>query len=239
MRPCCVSPSAPPSWPRRYVRRSMRRAADPIRRRRIDLCPARALLVRVPPGPRPSLHWLRHQLPGFVRWLRCYYGGVRLLGFVHHRLQLLVFPMRTNGIPPLAEPKISRFPHKERPHMPGSPTTPGWASARDDAPVHFAFRDSDHVGTRDYLAFAAPWLAYALLYRRFTDASPTLSRVPAHGSGPMRFAAPSPWGTFTSYSLPVLIGAPEIKNTVEKLVRYGVLTWYYVVDHQSVGGPGG
>jgi len=77
--------------------------------------------------------------------------------------------MRTNGIPPLAEPEISRFPHKERPHMPGSPTTPGWASARDDAPVHFAFRDSDHVGTRDYLAFAAPWLAYALPYRRFTD----------------------------------------------------------------------
>ncbi len=53
--------------------------------------------------------------------------------------------------------------------MPGSPTTPGWASARDDAPVHFAFRDSDHVGTRDYLAFAAPWLAYALPYRRFAD----------------------------------------------------------------------
>ena len=77
--------------------------------------------------------------------------------------------MRTNGIPPLAEPEISRFPHKERPHMPGSPTTPGWASARDNAPVHFAFRDSDHVGTRDYLAFAAPWLAYALPYRRFTD----------------------------------------------------------------------
>jgi hypothetical protein len=112
--------------------------------------------------------------------------------------------MRTNGIPPLAEPEISRFPHKERPHMPGSPTTPGWASARDDAPVHFAFRDSDHVGTRDYLAFAAPWLAYALPYRRFTD---TLTGASA-GSGPMRFAAPSPWGTFTSYSLPVLICLP-------------------------------
>jgi hypothetical protein len=51
--------------------------------------------------------------------------------------------------------------------MPGSPTTPGWAGTCDDAPVHVAFRDSDHVGTRDYLAFAAPWLAYALPYRRF------------------------------------------------------------------------
>jgi len=45
-----------------------------------------------------------------------------------------------------------------------------------------------------------------------TDASPTLSRVPAHGSGPMWFATPSPWGTCTSYSLPVLIGAPGIKD---------------------------
>src|SRR5438309_9215417 len=64
-------------------------------------------------------------------------------------------------------PEISRFPHTERPHMPGSPTTPGWTGTCDDAPVHVAFRDFDHVGTRDYLAFAAPWLAYALPYRRF------------------------------------------------------------------------
>jgi hypothetical protein len=53
--------------------------------------------------------------------------------------------------------------------MPGSPTTPGWAGTRDDAPVHVAFRASDHVGTRDFLAFAAQWLAYALPYRRFAD----------------------------------------------------------------------
>src|SRR3954447_22592180 len=53
--------------------------------------------------------------------------------------------------------------------MPGSPTTPGWAGTRDDAPVHVAFHDFDHVGTRDYLAFAAPWLAYALPCRRFAD----------------------------------------------------------------------
>ena len=53
--------------------------------------------------------------------------------------------------------------------MPGSPTTPGWAGTRDDAPVHVAFRASDHVCTRDFLAFAAQWLAYALPYRRFAD----------------------------------------------------------------------
>jgi hypothetical protein len=77
--------------------------------------------------------------------------------------------MRTRGIPPLAKPEISRFPHKERPHMPGSSTTSGWAGARDDAPVHGAFRVYDHVGTRDFLTFAAQWLAYALPYRRFAD----------------------------------------------------------------------
>src|SRR5262245_26787839 len=36
-----------------------------------------------------------------------------------------------------------------------------------------------------------------------TDASPVPSQVPAHGSGPMRFATPSPWRTLTTYSLPV------------------------------------
>jgi hypothetical protein len=48
-----------------------------------------------------------------------------------------------------------------------------------------------------------------------TDASPTSSRVPTHGSGPMRIAIPSPWWTCTSYSLPVLIGAPKLKTFAE------------------------
>src|SRR5690242_12020591 len=42
------------------------------------LRPARALLARVPLGPRPSLHRLRSRslAPGVVRRLRRYYGGV-------------------------------------------------------------------------------------------------------------------------------------------------------------------
>jgi hypothetical protein len=75
--------------------------------------------------------------------------------------------MRTCGIHPQAKPETSRFPRKELPHMPGSSTTPGRAGARNNASVHVAFRDSDHVGTQDYLAFAAQWLAYVLPYRRF------------------------------------------------------------------------
>ena len=69
----------------------------------------------------------------------------------------------------LADPEISRFPRKERPYMPGSQTTPGWAGARDSAPVHFAFRGVNGVGTRDHNDFAAQWLAYMLPYRRFAD----------------------------------------------------------------------
>src|SRR5207302_9730553 len=65
------------------------------------LRPARALLARVPLGSRPSLHPLRHRLPSIVRRLLRYYGRIRLVAAVHHRLRLLGFPMRTNrGMPP-------------------------------------------------------------------------------------------------------------------------------------------
>ena len=60
------------------------------------------MLARIPLGLRPSLHRLRRGLlrsgtPHFVRRLHCYYGGVRLLVPVHHRLRLLAFPMRTRS----------------------------------------------------------------------------------------------------------------------------------------------
>jgi hypothetical protein len=51
--------------------------------------------------------------------------------------------------------------------MPGSPTTPSQTGARVGAPARVAFRYSDDVSTRDYFAFAAQWLAYALPCRRF------------------------------------------------------------------------
>src|SRR5205814_873383 len=85
---------------------------------------------------------------------------------VHHRLRLLAFPMRTGGNCRTVDRETSRFPRKERLHMPGSSTTPGRPGARDGAPVRVAFRTRNSVGTRG-LAFAAQWLAYALPYRRF------------------------------------------------------------------------
>ena len=57
--------------------------------------PVCALLARVPLGPRPWLHRLRSGRTRLVRRLHSYYGGVRLLTLVHHRLRLLAFPMRT------------------------------------------------------------------------------------------------------------------------------------------------
>jgi hypothetical protein len=87
---------------------------------------------------------------------------------VHHRLRLLAFPMRASGgKPPLVGHETSRFPRKERPHMPGSPTTPGRSGARAGAPARIAFRVVERVGTQNYPNFAAQWLACALPYRRF------------------------------------------------------------------------
>ena len=70
----------------------------------------------------------------------------------------------------MADPKTSRFPHKERLYMPGSQTTPGPAGARSNAPVGFAFREVNNVGTQVDNGFAAQWLAYTLPSRRFADA---------------------------------------------------------------------
>ncbi len=54
--------------------------------------------------------------------------------------------------------------------MPGSSTTPGRPGARDDAPIHVAFRPLNGVGTRDMKIIGAQWLAYVLPCRRFVDA---------------------------------------------------------------------
>jgi hypothetical protein len=51
--------------------------------------------------------------------------------------------------------------------MPGSSTTPSQTGARDDVPIYVAFRENEHVGTREFQVYAAQWLAYALPYRRF------------------------------------------------------------------------
>ena len=53
--------------------------------------------------------------------------------------------------------------------MPGSPTTPGWPSARVGALGHIAFHYTDSVGTRNQFSIAAQWLACRFPCRRFAD----------------------------------------------------------------------
>ena len=75
----------------------------------------------------------------------------------------------------------------------------GSAERSRNALIRVAFRNVNAVGTREFgLSRLHGWPA-----RSPTDASPTSSRLPAHGLGPMWVASPSSWGTFTSYSLPV------------------------------------
>ena len=57
--------------------------------------------------------------------------------------------MRTGGCCQTVDREISRFPRKERLHMPGSLTTPGRPNARDDAPGCVAFRHLHGVGTQN------------------------------------------------------------------------------------------
>src|SRR5205823_8384579 len=76
--------------------------------------------------------------------------------------------MRTGGNCRTVDREISRFPRKERLHMPGSSTTPGRSDLAMVRPRRVAFRARNGVGTRG-LAFAAQWLAYALPYRRFVS----------------------------------------------------------------------
>ncbi|HWT78165.1 MAG TPA: hypothetical protein VN648_05105 [Candidatus Methylomirabilis sp.] len=52
--------------------------------------------------------------------------------------------------------------------MPGSPTPPGQAGARNNAPVRVAFRLFNSVSAQN-MHFVAQWLAYAIPCRRFAD----------------------------------------------------------------------
>src|SRR5439155_13626951 len=74
--------------------------------------------------------------------------------------------MRTGGNCRTVDREISRFPRKERLHMPGSSTTPGRSDLAMVRPKRVAFRARNGVSTEG-LAFAAQWLAYALPYRCF------------------------------------------------------------------------
>jgi hypothetical protein len=113
--------------------------------------PGTCFAGHVPLGPRPSLHLLRCRSPGLVRWLRRYYGRVRLLGFVHHRLRLLVFPMRTRGIFATGQTRDLPVPaQRASTHARVFDHAGSDVHSRCDAPAYVAFHDYDHVSTRNF-----------------------------------------------------------------------------------------
>jgi hypothetical protein len=63
----------------------------------------------------------------------------------------------------------------------------------------------DGVGTLEEGLFAAQYLAHMPP----VNASQSPLRTHTHDSGPMRFATPSSYETFTHYLSPVLTGAPR------------------------------
>jgi hypothetical protein len=108
-------------------------------------------------------------------------------------------PARKMGIRKGETKRASRFPRKERLHMPGSLTTSGRPGARAVAPEYVAFHHMHGVGTQNRkLSRLNGWPM-----RTPVNASPRPSRATAHDSGPMWIATPSSQGTCTLYSLPV------------------------------------
>src|SRR5246127_4219628 len=154
-----------------------------------SLCPVRALLGRVPLGPRPWLRRLRSRLPGFVRWLRSYYGGVRLLMLVHHRLRLLAFPTRASAT------RLWRWPTLRSPGSRAKsvrtcqclrPRRAVWALALSRPSVLPSVSGTTSAPRMRVLSRLNGWPM-----RSPVNASPMPSRASAHDSGSMRFATPS------------------------------------------------
>jgi len=118
---------------------------------------------------------------------------IRLLGLVHHRLRLLVFRCgpaesaagQTRDLPvPAQRASIHArvFDHAGR------------VGARNNAAVHVAFRENEHVAPETFKLSRL----YGWPKRSPADASSSPSRMPTHGSGPMRIATPSLQWTCTT-----------------------------------------
>ena len=155
----------------------------------------------------PSLHLLRQpwRTMVFVRRLLRYYGTVRLPGsciaVVLHRIHgtshYAICSGQSQDIPVLPCEKLACV-LRVLDHA-------GLNTSRGYEVYHVAFRFPRCVGTPEEGLFAAQYLAHM---SPVNVSHPTL-RTSAHVSGPIRFATPSSYGTFTHYLTPVLAGAPR------------------------------
>src|ERR1700724_238172 len=164
------------------------------------LRPVRALLARIPLGPRPWLHRLRGGSLRRVRRSLSYYGEVRLPTTVHHRLRHSRLPMRT----------LRAYRHWSDVGSPGSRarsvrTCQGLRPRRTVR--RLAITPPSVLPSASLKASASRGLLLSRLngwpMRSPTDASSLPLRATTHGSGPMWFATPSSWRACTTYSSPV------------------------------------
>src|SRR5882724_10900826 len=169
-------------------------------------CPGRVLLWQVPFGQSPSLHLLRHRLPGFVRRLLRYYGSVRLPRSVRHRRASLDFPVRPRANTTLGGRGISRLPREVSPYVHGVSDRAGlWLTSRYRcvrwrlplSPSASASRSNSltRLNTRPA--------------RSPVNASTLPLQAAPHDSGPMWVAIPLSCDFSIHYNLAGLTGAQE------------------------------
>ena len=179
--------------------------------------PGRVLLLQISLGQTPSLHLLRHRLPGFVRGLHRYYRSVRLPAFVHHRRTSSDFPMRPSAGSALGKRGISRFPCKVFRYVRGVCDRAGLGSTlrlrRTRCCLPLLLTAS--APRRDDLSRLNTRPAPSPV-----NASATPSRATPHDSGPVWFARPSQYETFIHYTSPVCPAHKENFHEMQNDNRY-------------------
>ncbi len=145
--------------------------------------------------------------------------------------------MNRPGIPLRARTRLPRFRAKNFSTCTRSPTARGSSHAShspwDDVAFSSTERDR-HLGIRP-VSQLNTWPVVSPV-----NASRRPSRDAAHHSGSGRLARPSPWGTFTSYSLPASWRTPEwVKSEVaasfDHLVGDGGHRWRNVEAERRRG----
>src|ERR1700730_18036389 len=179
---------------------------ESVRRGIPTQCPGRGRLAVVPLGRGPSLHGLRRGQAPFVRPLVGYYNPVRILIRVHVHRSAVAF-MNRPGLPVRTRMRPPRFRAKNFSTCTRSPTARGSSHAShspwDD--VAFSSTEGDrHLGIRP-VSQLDTWPVVSPV-----NASRRPSRDAAHHSGSGRLARPSPWWTFTSYSLPAFLAHSQL-----------------------------
>ena len=170
----------------------------------------------------PSLHPFRpdrkHQ---FVHRLRWYYAAVRLPALVHHRRTSLDFSLRSQRAG-WEERRISRFPRKLFPCLPGVSDRAGYQRSSPKRSVACCLPlSSSGSASRTVKPFSR------------LNTQPTLSPVNAsprelphatHDSGPPWLAKPLTCDSFIHYNLPVYPGAlrKRLCPSVDKPTNFGL-----------------